>query len=340
MDRRTEIGKYLNKDLKGIEVAPYFSPILSKSAGYNILSIDIFDTTTLQERARSDSNNLPEWIDRIEDVDIVGDASNIGEMIQRNNLSGEINYIISSHNFEHLPNPIKFLQGCGEALNPDGVLSMAVPDYRACFDHFRMPTRLSDWLSAFHENRSQPSAETIFDYEVNRSSYIKDGIATVGCDMSSGDCKKFVAIGDLKKSYFDYVSRMSSNSTYSDAHCTVMFPETLELLLRDVIHLDLVNLELIEVSQTNGLEFYVHLRKPINSQSKDSVDYTKIREALLRKISVCLGAAPYILKSKKARKQESRALRVAAFKGFLSTVIGNDRYQRIRAKNRRRQGKL
>jgi predicted SAM-dependent methyltransferase len=339
MDRLSEIGKYVKKDLIGIEVAPYFNPIFPKSAGYKILLIDVFDTKTLQKNARNDPNILPEWVNRIEDVDIVGDASNIGEMVQQKDLAGKIDYIVSSHNFEHLPNPIKFLRGCGEALKPGGVLSMAVPDYRACFDHFRMPTRLSDWLSALHENRSQPNAETIFDFEVNNSAYMKADVSTVGCDLEIDDCKNFVVTGSLQKAYDGYLDRISGQTAYKDAHCTVMFPETLELLMRDVSHLGLVDLEFIEVSQTNGLEFYIHLRKPINTVPKDTIAYAKTREDLLRKINASLGAAPYILRSKRAENKATRASRISAFKGFLSAIIGKDRYQRIREKNRKRRRK-
>jgi SAM-dependent methyltransferase len=340
MDRLSKIGKYLRKDLTGIEVAPYFRPILSKAAGYKVITIDVFDTATLQEMARKDPNILPESVDHIEKVDIVGDASNIAAMVQQNDLSGKIEYIVSSHNFEHLPNPIKFLQGCGECLNPGGILSMAVPDYRACFDHFRMPTRLSDWLSAFHENRSQPNAETIFDAEVNLSSYMQDGKPTVGCDLATGNHANFAPNGNLLKAYSGYLERRASPSDYKDAHCTVMFPETLELLLRDVAHLGLIDLEVIEVSQTSNLEFYVHLRKPIKSESTNKLPYEKIREGLLRKINISLGAIPFILKSKKAMAHANRVSRTLAFKSVLKTIIGKDRYENIRAKNRNRKRKL
>lgn len=340
MNRSDEITKYLRKDLTGIEVAPYFRPILSKSAGYKVITIDVFDTAKLREMALNDPNLLPEWADQIEKVDIVGDASNIADMIRHNDLSGKIEYIVSSHNFEHLPNPVKFLQGCSAILNPGGILSMAVPDYRACFDHFRMPTRLSDWLSAFHENRSQPNAETVFDGELNLSSYLQDGSPTVGCDLATGNHANFAPNGNLLKAYSGYLERLAGPSDYRDTHCTVMFPETLELLLRDVAHLGLIDLEVVEVSQTTGLEFYVHLRKPIKSESTDNLPYEKIREELLRKINISLGAIPYILRSKKARAHANRVSRTLAFKSLLRTIIGKDRYENIRAKNRSRKTKL
>lgn len=111
MSRIDQIIRHIDTSRLGIEVAPYFAPILSKRHGFDVLSLDIFDEEKLRELALNDPGILAEWADRIEPVDIVGDASNIGAMIQGRGIAGEIAYIVSSHNFEHLPNPIKFLQG-------------------------------------------------------------------------------------------------------------------------------------------------------------------------------------------------------------------------------------
>ena len=40
---------------------------------------------------------------------------------------------------------------------------MAIPDRRGCFDFFRPLTRLSEWIDAFVEERSQPSCAQTFD---------------------------------------------------------------------------------------------------------------------------------------------------------------------------------
>ena len=73
--------------------------------------------------------------------------------------------MISSHNFEHSPNPIRFLQGCGKVLKPGGVLSMALPDKRACFDYFRPHTTLGQWLEAFFAERERPTPAQVFDQD-------------------------------------------------------------------------------------------------------------------------------------------------------------------------------
>jgi hypothetical protein len=243
---------------------------------------------------RDRDEDIPnERIDEIEEVDFVGDACQIGEFVQDASLTGEISYIISSHNFEHLPNPILFLQGCSDGLKEGGVLSMAVPDYRACFDYYRMPTRLSDWLSAYHVDRKQPSPETLFDSDTMGSRYIKNGTSQPGCNIAKDDPEKFIANRQLVSAYEQYQSSCNAIGVYRDVHCSVLFPALLELLLRDLRKLGLMDLELIEITKTKGLEFFCHLRKADEKSTYDDEEFYDRRDILLMEVSRNLGAAPY-----------------------------------------------
>jgi hypothetical protein len=345
MTREQTILKYIDIRKQGIEVAPYFRPIVAKGDGHPVLVLDVFDADKLREMALGDGNLLPEWADRIEPVDIVGDASNIGPMMQERGLAGKIAYIVSSHNFEHLPNPIKFLRGCSTALEVGGVLSMAVPDCRACFDHFRTPTRLSDWLGAYHRDDKQPNPETLLDFWANQGAYVEAGKNTVGCDIQTGQLENFIAVGNLQSAYDQYLAEVNHQSSYIDAHCTVMFPETLELLLRDCAHLGLIDLEIIEVSQTVGLEFYVHLRKTQSEVTLDSAAYLLKRQDLLRLINMRLGAAPYLKthfgpEVSITRRYYSNAKIVSdGIKSRLRKVFGEAAFLRVQAANRARLAK-
>src|SRR4051812_21528373 len=163
MDRRDAILKYATKQQLGIEIGPWFNPIAAKRDGYRCLPLDVFDAETLRKRAADDPNISEAAAAMIEDVDLIGSSTHIGELVRARSEAGIFDYIVSSHNFEHLPNPIRFLQGCAEALKPDGVLSMAIPDRRGCFDYFRPVTRLSEWIQASIEDRCKPSHAQAFD---------------------------------------------------------------------------------------------------------------------------------------------------------------------------------
>lgn len=294
MNRITEITKYVAKGSLSIEIAPYFSPLLKRSDGYNVLILDVFDKQTLVENALKDPNITDDKVALIDDVDFVADACEIGAVIEASEFQGKIDTILSSHNFEHLPNPIKFLQGCSTALKDGGMLSMAIPDYRACFDHFRFPTRLSDWIAAFKFDHNKPSASSLFDFKLNNCLYENTNLSrSVGCDIRTGDPSRFVPTGDINSIYLDFEAHDES-SPYEDAHVSVLTPDIMLLHLIDLINLKLIDFEIVEISDTFGLEFYVHLK---NKKNLPLQNYSLQRKNLLLKINKELGSSVYSQKN-------------------------------------------
>ena len=284
MKRLEELRRFVTKDSLGMEVAPYFNPVVPKSEGYNCLVLDVFDTETLRKHAEDDPNIVSERYNRIEDVDVVSDASRLKEVIAEKDLTGKLNYIVSSHNFEHLPDPISFLQGCSVGLVPGGVLAMAVPDGRACFDHFRMPTRLSAWLGAYHRGVTQPTPETIFDFRANVSDYLAENGEMTSFSIERDTPDGFTPTRSLRAAYDAYLEAANAPGEYQDSHCSVFFGASLELMLRDLKFLGVIDLEVVDVSETNGMEFYVHLRKPKDASTasdpgQEAAFFTK-RESL------------------------------------------------------------
>ncbi|MGD9659345.1 MAG: class I SAM-dependent methyltransferase, partial [Methylocystis sp.] len=163
MSRREEILKHAAKGARGIELGPYFSPLAAKRDGYNCLYLDVFDTATIKRRAASDPFLTPELAAQVESVDLVGDAMRIDELCRDAGETEPFDYIISANNFEHLPNPIKFLQACGRVLKTGGFLSVVVPDKSGCLDFYRPRTSLTAWIEAFFEERERPNHAQIFE---------------------------------------------------------------------------------------------------------------------------------------------------------------------------------
>ncbi|MCX8507587.1 MAG: hypothetical protein ORN49_01695, partial [Rhodobacteraceae bacterium] len=334
MQRLSELLKYVDKQAPGIEIAPYFNPALPKSAGYHTLTVDVFDTESLRTYAAKDPHIPADRIPEIETVDLVGDASGLEDLLRSSGQDGEISHIVSSHNFEHLPNPIKFLQGCAAVLKSGGMLSMAVPDCRASFDHFRMPTRLGDWLTAYFADARQPRAETLFDLMSSRAAFLKNGRAETSCNLAMDQAENFTLIGDLQTAYDRFQSEIRAPGPYMDCHCTVMFPESLELMLRDLRHLGLIDLEIVEISPTHGHEFFVHLRKVTTDSHQMETNYALTRERLMRDISRKIGAAPFAARSLFGRYGVRRAKR--ALQNLFGAFVGQKRIARLRAWNHQR----
>ena len=325
MSRLDQLRRYTDKTSLGIEIAPYFNPIVTKKAGYNLMIVDVFDTQTLRRRVLEDPFIPKERVEEVEPVDIVADASDLADEIEKRGLARKIGYIVSSHNFEHLPNPIRFLQGCSAALRPGGVLTMAIPDYRACFDHFRMPTRLSDWLAAYHRGWVQPSPETRFDFRTSQSMYVRSGKPEVGCDIDADDPRFFEPVRVLKHSYEEYLTDLAATPPYKDAHCSAVFGASFELMVRDLRHLGLIDLEVLDVAPTSGLEFFVHLRKPLDGAAamEDEDGYYRRRAELQAKVNAQLGAAGFALAGPVATRPVAARSR---FKSTLRRLLGQRFY--------------
>lgn len=286
--------KHVTPSARGIEIAPYFNPALPKRAGCNVRIFDVFDTETLRARARENSFIPDSRIAEIEAVDFVGDACRIGAVLDREGLLGSFDHIVSSHNFEHLANPILFLQGAAQALKPGGVLSMAIPDGRACFDHFRVPTRLGDWLLAYHTDRDKPDPVTLFDAYGYRSFYWRAAERSEASGFLTEDPARFRPEEDLQAQYDAFVTRLAAPYDYTDAHCSVLFPELFELHLRELHHLGLVDFEILEIAPTQGHEFFAHLRKPAAPAPRDAADFYRRRAVLLRAVALRLGETPFM----------------------------------------------
>lgn len=293
LDRHHELTKYLTKEQIGIEVGPWFSPIAPKREGYQCLALDLFDSETLREKAKIDPFIPNDKISNIEEVDLVGSSIEIENIAEKNGLLEKIDYILSSHNFEHLPNPVRFLQGCDRVLKPGGMLSMAIPDLRACFDYFRSPTSLTIWLEAYFAAREKPTFTQIFEQSSLHSQYQRNGEVAITFFLAD-DPAYITPLKTLQES-FDRWKRDLANqeTTYCDVHCSTFTPSSFELLISDLQYLGLTKLQLIEISATNGCEFYAHLQRPTHEESMAIPDpdyFYERRKSLLHRVNSERGA--------------------------------------------------
>ena len=284
MDRREQLLKHITKRQKGIEIGPWYAPLAAKREGYNCLSFDVFDTETLKRNAEEYPDVDNSCVSSIEAVDIVGSSTEIYDIIAARGELLTFDYILSSHNFEHLPNPIKFLQGCEQVLKLGGYLSMAVPDKRTCFDYFRPASTLGSWLEAYTNNCIRPTAVQFFEMGISYCTYSDEGDEESTSFSLANNPRKINPQKVLKKNFDTYMKRKGTEDVnYWDTHCWTFTPSSLYSILLDVIFLKLVNFDVEEITENNGNEFYVHLRKVESRTFEDSEFYAK-RESLLRSV--------------------------------------------------------
>jgi len=279
-DRVKRIISHISKEMNGVEIAPYFAPLCPKEKGYKCKSVDVFSKQRLTEKALLDPEILNESIERIEEVDFQGSASELWTLLSPQIGENSLDYIVSSHNFEHLPNPIKFLQDCQRLLKPDGVLSMAIPDLRCCFDFFRWPTTLPDMLRAYHQNQLKPDAFNIFT-----ANYAKtNNIGRIGFPR-----EKISIEQDLQGNYKKLKLAMQQadaerGDEYEDIHMSTFTPSSFKLLILELRHLGLIQLEIAYSYATLGNEFLVHMRKGEDVIDNQEIFSSKRKELLMQTI--------------------------------------------------------
>jgi len=272
------------KAMKGLEIAPWLAPIAAKRDGFNVRTLDVFDRDRLRAAIAAHPDPMGRSPDLIEEVDFVGSATEIAALVPADQ-HGSFDYIVSSHNFEHLPNPVKFLRGCETLLKPGGLLTMAVPDRRATFDFFRPHTVAGDWLAAYLDDRSRPTFQQSFD-AASTDARLRFNGADHAAHSPGWSLSLWSVVGDTGAAFDQWQQRRASQSPdYFDAHCTVMTPASLELLLIEMRALGLLALDIESVSRTHGIEFFVRLRKPLAGQpARLALDLAAVRSRLMRRI--------------------------------------------------------
>src|SRR4029077_17569268 len=130
MTREEIILKHIKRNGRGLEIGPGCAPIASKKQGFRVHLFDARDMKALNDKYRPAGMNG----DNIEGVDFVWDCRSYTELVGRRHV---YDWIIGSHVLEHTTDLIGFLNDCDSLLKKEGVLSLAVPDKRYCFDHFR-----------------------------------------------------------------------------------------------------------------------------------------------------------------------------------------------------------
>lgn len=183
-------------------------------------------------------------------------------------------WIVASHVIEHLPDPISFFQACSKLLKPDGVLALAVPDKRYCFDYFRWPSSTGDILQAWIEKRKRHTAGAIFD----ANAYCCKKGEKIAWDKMHDENLNFIHEFSLIVKTFD---RYQENNEYVDVHAWQFTPSSFRLILLELRQLGLINLSEIGFNGTEGCEFFIWLaHRPQHDSDIDKIRFTLCEQAI------------------------------------------------------------
>jgi len=270
MDRVERMLLGVDKTMTLVEVGPSHNPIVPKLAGWNTTIVDYADADFLREHYKNENHA------RIEDVDIVWRSGQMHEPFQAQALQS-YDAILSSHSLEHMPDAIGFLLSCEKLIKPDGVIKLALPDKRCCFDFFAGLSTSGDMLSAHHNRDRVHSKKTSF----NEVAYATWNNGRSGWSIED-NATDLALVWPLDFAYAVFRRASATNDgEYYDFHAWKFTPSSFALIIEEIGYLGTLGLQIADISETMGHEFFVTLKKS-DGQKPDPAEFNIRRLELLK----------------------------------------------------------
>lgn len=288
MDRRAKILKLCRKDGKGLEIGPSYNPVAPRRDGWDVEIVDHATTEELRRKYAAAGVD----VSRIEAVDHVWRGEPLQELIGG---GPRYDWIVASHVVEHVPDLVSTFRSCSALLKPGGVLSLAIPDKRYCFDYFRWPSSTGDVLQAWFEKRRLHAPGTVFDH-FSLASH-KGGVDTWSTWHAGR--MSFAHAFSFAKAILD---EQAHGDAYVDAHAWQFTPSSFRLVLHDLRALGLVDLAEVASYPTKGCEFFVTLGVRPGRDADAGEDRLALCEQMVREVAA----------QTRTRSVGARALRRAA----------------------------
>jgi predicted SAM-dependent methyltransferase len=250
--REEKILQKIRRDMKILEIGGSFSPVLARSDGWDVFSLDHLGADEL--RAKYADDPVVD-VSRIQTVDFICRDGSLDAAIGPEH-AGTFDAIIASHVIEHFPDLIAFFISAGRILKPNGFLSLVVPDKRFCFDYFQPVLLTGDVLEAHAEGRTRHSKKSLFNataYTVkagDRIAWTQEPIENLSC-----------VSGDVRHAYQQFRTyRGGGSDPYIDFHGWYFTPSSFRLICLELAHIGLIPFEEISFHGAAGCEFYTTLR--------------------------------------------------------------------------------
>jgi 2-polyprenyl-3-methyl-5-hydroxy-6-metoxy-1,4-benzoquinol methylase len=277
MATRVEIlMKPVPRNASIVEIGPLVSPIAGRRQGWNTKIIDVAPKAELMKVYP----DLP-GVETIDEVDFIWHGGSLVEAVP-SEYHGTFDAFIASHVIEHQPDLLSFLDCAETLLRPAGMVILAVPDKRFCFDYFRPVTLTGDVIAQRNSGRMH-SSRAIFNYHAYT---VLANLAMVwGQELLEGAA--FSLVHTLEQAYSEFAKseKHDSASSYVDIHAWYFTPASFELMLLELARLGLTDWHIDRIHPTVGCEFFVWLRRG-GRQAAAALDQPEVnsrRLALLKR---------------------------------------------------------
>jgi hypothetical protein len=261
---RQDFINLVPKDKMILEIGPLAFPCMPVNQP-NVHTVDYFSTEQLKENYKTDPNVD---INKICNVTYV-----LKDKIKYKDVIPTIfDFCFSSHNIEHVPCIISFLNNVSSILQDNSFFFLCIPDYRYCFDHFRNPSNIFEVLDSYFNNQDKPSPishleskyltchnDSIKHWEDFGTSFQNTFVnINESTNFLNTQSKKIIEdIEYIKKTY------EKCKTEYIDSHCWKFTPFTFRTIIDILFKTGFIELKIERVYKTlkGSNEFFVILKK-------------------------------------------------------------------------------
>lgn len=197
---------------RGIEIAPYFNPIVDRTQ-YDVLYVDCIDNDEIQRKAAENPGAVNRIVPEIDTVWVPG-------VPLRKCIGHEpLFYAVASHVMEHVPNPLGWINDILAVLEPGGLIALILPNRERSMDYYRQPTSFAQLIGWAIEKPAHPTPTQVMDF---LSVSFEDN-PTVNFD------EPLPPFSQAKRHYSDtdaigFAEFVQRENHYLDVHCSVWTP--------------------------------------------------------------------------------------------------------------------
>ena len=261
-------GRLNLESMHGIEIGALYNPRIRKSAG----DISYLDHETADGlRAKYADNPIASvHSDAVVDVDFVlRPGHTLREAV---GAAAPFDYAVAAHVFEHLPNPLGWLNEVGEILTPTGFLCLVIPDKRYCFDARRETTTPAQLVDSYLRSLTRPSFHQIFDHHTGFLGDVSPPDLWAG-NVDPQQLRR-QDVADPVVFAYERCKELEATGAYEDVHCSSFTPTSFVTALETFAALSLLPFEVVDLFPTEpgSFEFFATLQR--------SDDPARIRQSI------------------------------------------------------------
>ena len=266
ISNREDFINLIPKNSMILEIGPLASPSMDINTT-NVKTVDYFSQEELKENYNHDPNVDVNKICRVDYV--LKGTTKYSQVIPK-----KFEYCFSSHNIEHVPCLITFLNNVSSVLINNSYFFLCIRDYRYCFDHFRNPSNIFEVLNSYYTNQDKPSAVSILESRYAKINCSNDS-KTHWNTLNKSKKNVFVSINENNNYLHNIKDKLildiknikkvfeDEQNKYIDSNCWKFTPFIFRNILEILFETNYIDLEVERIYKTlkDSNEFYVILHK-------------------------------------------------------------------------------